>query len=496
MTRSAVTAGASRKRAEQVDLGKELEEVAGPYRRGFHEVLVGVSGESRAHEDVQHVVDVQFGVRNGHAGCPAERSGEVRVTAVMVVVATQRLLCIRVAPGANHVVHPTTVFVPAVPVEGVVAYRRHRPKAREGAPEPVTGREVSGVKLPGFPAEETFLKVPRVPQVEISDLGGIGANDAKEVSGIDTKGRGVSWVRSNGVDLGQSAPSLLEPLDVEVGELVDRIGHHQRHGFAGVAVTRLSRHERSLADCRMREGVVFDQGRFPRAKIGFVELATEQTIESDMMRLAPAGVGIHFTRSAIPDQITAANLGAMIDGLGDAAAILAPNADLDVICYACTSGSVVMGEDEVKTELRRGAPNAIATTLISGVLQALETLNVGRVAVATPYLDEVNQIEAAYMSKRGFDVVNIEGLNITNDSDMVRVTPSYIADFAVSVDRPEAEAIFVSCGALRTVDVIDEIETRTGKPCVASNQAMLWHCLRLAGITDQQDGLGTLLREH
>ena len=84
----------------------------------------------------------------------------------------------------------------------------------------------------------------------------------------------------------------------------------------------------------MRAGIEFDDGRHHRAKIGFVLLATEQTIEDDMMRWAPEGVGVHFTRSAIPDQITAENLAGMIDGLSTAAALLAPNADLDVISYA------------------------------------------------------------------------------------------------------------------------------------------------------------------
>jgi maleate isomerase len=229
------------------------------------------------------------------------------------------------------------------------------------------------------------------------------------------------------------------------------------------------------------KNIVFDAGRFPRAKIGFVNLATEQTIESDMMRWAPEGVGIHFTRAPIPDQITAENLGAMVDGLAPAAAVLAPNANLDVICYACTSGSVVMGEDVVCAELEKGCPAAIPTTLVSGVFAAL---------------DEVNRIEADYMTRRGLDVLDIRGLNITNDSDMVRVSPSYIRDFAISMDRPDADAIFVSCGALRTIEVIEEIEAATGKPCVASNQAMLWHCLRLAGIEDKIDGLGRLTREH
>lgn len=246
----------------------------------------------------------------------------------------------------------------------------------------------------------------------------------------------------------------------------------------------------------MRSGIEFDAGRFDRAKIGFVLLASEQTIESDMMRWAPPGVGLHFTRGENPDQITAESLAAMIGSLAPAASVLAPDAGLDVICYACTSGSVVMGEEQVCAELRKGNPGAHPTTLVSGVFAALDAMGATKVTVATPYLDEVNRIEADYMRALGYDVLSIEGLNITNDSDMVRVTPSYIRDFAISLDHPEAEAIFVSCGALRTIEVIDEIEAATGKPCVASNQAMLWHCLRLAGIDDQIDGLGQLFRDH
>jgi len=48
----------------------------------------------------------------------------------------------------------------------------------------------------------------------------------------------------------------------------------------------------------------FDDGRHARAKIGYVLLATEQTVQDDVIRLRPPGVGVHFTRAAIPDSIT------------------------------------------------------------------------------------------------------------------------------------------------------------------------------------------------
>lgn len=240
----------------------------------------------------------------------------------------------------------------------------------------------------------------------------------------------------------------------------------------------------------------FDAGPHPRAKLGFVLLATEQTIEDDMALLRPEGVGVHFARVPIPDSITVASLTAQADHLGPAARTLLPDGSLDVVCYACTSGSLVLGETRVTGELHKGAPKAKATSLIAAALAALRAVGARRVAVATPYLDEINAREAAYMEEAGFDIVRIEGLNIERDSDMVRLRPDFLEDFAISVDCPEADALFLSCGALRTLGIVDGLEKRLGKPVICSNQAMMWHCLRLAGVHDQRDGYGQLFARH
>lgn len=245
-----------------------------------------------------------------------------------------------------------------------------------------------------------------------------------------------------------------------------------------------------------RPGIVFDRGQHWRAKIGFVLLATEQTIQDDVMRLRPDGVGIHFTRAYIPDSITNETLAAQVDLLAEAAASLLPDGSLDVACYACTSGSLVIGEERVHAELRRGNPNARPTSLVAGVIKALRALDVKSLAVATPYLDEINAKEARYLEQAGFEIVNIEGLNLERDSDMVRVAPSYILEFARKVDRPEADALFISCGALRSLDIVEELEQLVGKPVVVSNQAMIWDTWRMAGIADRIGGHGCLFRDH
>ena len=187
----------------------------------------------------------------------------------------------------------------------------------------------------------------------------------------------------------------------------------------------------------------FDAGVHSRAKIGYLLLATEQTVQDDIYRLKPDGVGVHVSRVAIPDSITVETLAAQAGLLADAARLILPDGSLDVVCYACTSGSLVIGEDRVNAELCRGQPGATPTSLIAGVLAALHALGAKRIAVGTPYIDEINIQERDYMEAAGFDILDITGLGIERDSDMVRVTPDFLAEFIRALDRPGLAAIAV-----------------------------------------------------
>ena len=66
--------------------------------------------------------------------------------------------------------------------------------------------------------------------------------------------------------------------------------------------------------------VVFDGGRHPRGKIGFVLLATEQTVMDDVMTLIPDGIGVHFARVNNPDEINRETLAAIAPDLVKTAA--------------------------------------------------------------------------------------------------------------------------------------------------------------------------------
>jgi maleate isomerase len=238
----------------------------------------------------------------------------------------------------------------------------------------------------------------------------------------------------------------------------------------------------------------FDNGRHHRAKLGFVVLAMEQTVEDDVFRLTPDGVGVHFSRLPMSNTANVAMLKAMEPGIEQAARLILPDDRLDVVNYTCNCGTMVIGEERVLAALKRARPEAAATTVMTGVVHGLRAVGARRIVVATPYLDEVNAHVLSFLRSSGFEVLDLQGLNLATNKEIDCVEPEFLREFAASLDRPDADAVFVCCGALRALDIVGALEQQIGKPAVVSNQAMMWDCLRRAGIEDAVPGYGRLLQ--
>jgi len=58
----------------------------------------------------------------------------------------------------------------------------------------------------------------------------------------------------------------------------------------------------------------------------------------------------------------------------------------------------------------------------------------------------------------------------------------------------DADAYFVSCANIRSIDVIEALEDQLNRPVITSNQAALWSALRLAGLNDNISALGRLFK--
>jgi len=235
-----------------------------------------------------------------------------------------------------------------------------------------------------------------------------------------------------------------------------------------------------------------------RGKIGLIVPSTNTVNEPEFWRLAPPGVSIHSDRVLLLGNATQESYNAMADALGAAAQRLA-TAEVDVVAYGCTSGSIVCPMPELLEQMGNHTKTpAVATA--GAVVAALKALGVKKVAVGTPYVTFVNDAEKLFLEEYGFEVTSIHGLQLGETQEerrgIGRVPPEQVYRLARLVDRPEAEAIFISCTNLATIDVIHQIEADLGKPVVISNQACFWACLRLMGLPDRVEGYGKLLRDH
>jgi maleate isomerase len=183
------------------------------------------------------------------------------------------------------------------------------------------------------------------------------------------------------------------------------------------------------------------------------------------------------------------------DQLEHAAALLVW-ADVDVIVFACTTGSLVHGvgwDREVAGRIER-ASGRPATTTTTTVLGALRAVGATTLAVATPYVEELNAIERQFLEASGFAVAAISGLGCATDAEIGRLDPADAISLVERVDTPEADAVFISCTNFHCLPAIASLERQLGKPVVTSNLAGAWTALRQIGIEDTIPGYGQLLQ--
>jgi arylmalonate decarboxylase len=131
----------------------------------------------------------------------------------------------------------------------------------------------------------------------------------------------------------------------------------------------------------------------------------------------------------------------------------------------------------------------------TAVVEGLKSVGGKRLAVATAYDDEVNHRLQTFLQEEGFDVLAIRGLGVENVADINNVTREGLLKFSVEVfesaHRPDA--LLVSCGGLRTLDLLDPLERRCKVPVVSSLPHALRAGVRLLGQSGRVSGHGRLL---
>ena len=235
-----------------------------------------------------------------------------------------------------------------------------------------------------------------------------------------------------------------------------------------------------------------------RARIGLIVPSPNTVTETEFWRMAPEGVSIHTTRLLYrADEVD--------DPVADMEQFLPQTLEelrgleVDVVAYACTASALKTPHEETQDEVAKGVGRPAVTTM-GTILEAFKALGVTRIAVGSPYPEEVNKAERKYFESQGLTVTADKSVILFEAQQRLRhmnlVTEADVEELAKHIDSPDAEAIFLSCGDMATLRIVDKLEKALGKPVVTSVQTTFWGALRAAGIDDRIDGCGTLLAMH
>ncbi|MEM5474295.1 aspartate/glutamate racemase family protein [Hoeflea sp. AS60] len=231
-----------------------------------------------------------------------------------------------------------------------------------------------------------------------------------------------------------------------------------------------------------------------KATLGLVVLQADETLEQDFRRLFPdRDIAIYVSRIPSGEELSADSIAAMEAELPRAAKLLPRAARFDAVAYGCTSGTTLIGAEAVIEMLRRGVDTPVVTDPLTAALAALRALGVKRLGLVTPYVNSISApVRDAFVTE-GFAVGETLTFGEAVEARVARIAPGSIKA-AARLAAVGADAVFLSCTNLRTLDVIDALEAELGIPVLSSNQVLAWHMAKATSAPVAEDAPGWLFK--
>ncbi|MEX0338976.1 MAG: aspartate/glutamate racemase family protein [Arenibacterium sp.] len=223
-------------------------------------------------------------------------------------------------------------------------------------------------------------------------------------------------------------------------------------------------------------------------RIGLIALQTDERIEQDVRRLLRPEVDLFVSRVPSGLDVTPETLQSMDATIPAAAALLPQTRPYEAIGYGCTSGTAQIGAARVAEQVRAGAKAATVSDPLTALIACCNALKIKRLAFLSPYLESVSNRLRQVLSEAGVETPVFGSFAEAEEARVARITPrSLIAAGADLVAGTDVDGLFLSCTNLDTLDAIAALRAQTGVPVLSSNQVLVWHLCRLAGVSAMPD---------
>ena len=223
------------------------------------------------------------------------------------------------------------------------------------------------------------------------------------------------------------------------------------------------------------EIVVRDPQMTPNIHVGLIVPASNTVMEPDFHR-AISNLTTTSTWRIVLESVTREaevrmleqELPRCLDGLRDT--------QPDIAVFGCTSAGSLDGleHDAAIARSVASATGANAVTVMGAVVGELQALAGRRVAVFTPYREELTNSVAGCIAEAGYQVVTARGMGILDNREIGRVTPAEIVHFVTQgMQHKVADCVFLSCTNWQAIGAIDPLKRRLEMPVISSNQATI-----------------------
>ncbi len=148
----------------------------------------------------------------------------------------------------------------------------------------------------------------------------------------------------------------------------------------------------------------------------------------------------------------------------------------DLVVFGCTSAGSLggLGHDREMIDDIHARTGASVVTVISAMLAELEAIGPSRVAVFTPYPDELTSSVTRCVAEGGYEIACAKGMQLRDNGDIGRVTPPEITNFVrTGMVGVSADCVFLSCTNWRGIEAMDVLRGALGVPVLSSNQVTL-----------------------
>jgi len=229
--------------------------------------------------------------------------------------------------------------------------------------------------------------------------------------------------------------------------------------------------------------------------VGLIFPPANYALPPEARKMYPSGVGF-LAEGVGLERMTPEGYDQVVDKIVPTAVKMA-KAGANAISVMGTSLTFYKGaafNEQLKNSISK-ATGLRSTTMSTAIVEGLRTMGGRRVAVATAYNEVVNQRLRVFLQESGFEVLTVKGLGIERFEDSPPVTQDGLLKFSAGVfeSAPKADSLLVSCGALKTLEILAPLEQRCKVPVVSSLPHAFWASVRLVGLSGQAKGYGSLL---